>query len=110
MCIYTLIHICVYTCILHVFFAFHIACIGDRQQRLMSLYCDAYVYVYTHLYMYMYTHVFFMRTLRSTVLSSATDNQEREPQPEAAVWFTPVVTFVTWLISRTEISSSELVL
>jgi len=33
-----------------------------------------------------------------------------EPQPEAALSFRTVVTFVTWLISRTEFSSSELVL
>jgi len=35
---------------------------------------------------------------------------EREPQPEAAVLFRTMVTFVTCLISRTEFSSSELVL
>jgi len=36
--------------------------------------------------------------------------KKREPQPEAAVSFRTVVTFVTWLICRTEFSSSELVL
>ena len=36
--------------------------------------------------------------------------REREPQPEVAVSFRNVVTFVTWLISRTEFSSLELVL
>jgi len=35
---------------------------------------------------------------------------EREPQPEAAVSFRTVVTFVTRLISRTDLSSLELVL
>jgi len=35
---------------------------------------------------------------------------EREPQPETAVSFRTVVTFVTWLISTTEFSSLELVL
>jgi len=34
---------------------------------------------------------------------------QREPQPEAAVSFRTVVTLVTWLISRTEFSSSEIV-
>jgi len=35
---------------------------------------------------------------------------KREPQPEAAVSFRTVVKFVTWLISGTEFSSSEIVL
>jgi len=47
--------------------------------------------------------------LQHTHTSSAVE-REREPQPEAAVSFRTVVTFVTWLISRTEFSSSELVL
>ena len=38
------------------------------------------------------------------------ENLEREPQPEAAVSFRTVVTFVTWLISRTEFYRLELVL
>jgi len=35
---------------------------------------------------------------------------EREPQAEAAVSFRTVVTFVTWLIYRTEFSSLEIVI
>jgi len=54
--------------------------------------------------------------VKSTIISRFKSFQvfsiqkQREPQPEAAVSFSTVVTFVTWLISRTEFSSSELVL
>ena len=35
---------------------------------------------------------------------------KREPQPEAAVSVRTLVTFVTWLISRTQFSTSEIFL
>jgi len=53
------------------------------------------------------THIYFIWVAQSYRI---VHGGERDTLSEAAVSSRTVVTFVTWLISRTEFSSSELVL
>jgi hypothetical protein len=60
------------------------------------------------------THIYFIWVAQSYFFyqrnRSIVHGGERDTLSEAAVSSRTVVTFVTWLISRTEFSSSELVL
>ena len=60
------------------------------------------------------THIYFIWIAQSCFFyqrnRSIVDGGERDTLSQAAVSSRTMVTFVTWLISRTEFSSSELVL
>ena len=60
----------------------------------------------THIYLIWVPQSFFSYQRNRSVVHGG----ERDTLSEAAVSSRTVVTFVTWLISRTEFSSSELVL
>ena len=61
----------------------------------MYIYIYICIYIYIHIYIYRFTYMYI---------------HKRDTLSEAMVSLRTVVTFVSWLISRTEFSSFELVL